>query len=170
MISHCSMPVYCGESCLATWLVSRRRQREGPPQSPTNQAYTTMGMSAALMLKELFYVLVNISGLKSVANRGDAFLSTVSIFSDGRALLRLTDKKLERMGIAQESLRQHILQQVLQLKVREEVRNLQLLTQDADVIDANVTDAADAASIVIDADVACPYSSPEVDSKALTGP
>ncbi|XP_062483111.1 sterile alpha motif domain-containing protein 12 isoform X2 [Pezoporus occidentalis] len=48
----------------------------------------------------------------------------------GRALLRLTDKKLERMGIAQESLRQHILQQVLQLKVREEVRNLQLLTQD----------------------------------------
>ncbi|XP_017738241.1 PREDICTED: sterile alpha motif domain-containing protein 12 isoform X2 [Rhinopithecus bieti] len=50
----------------------------------------------------------------------------------GRALLRLTDKKLERMGIAQENLRQHILQQVLQLKVREEVRNLQLLTQDSD--------------------------------------
>lgn len=49
--------------------------------------------------------------------------------SAGRALLRLTDKKLERMGIAQENLRQHILQQVLQLKVREEVRNLQLLTQ-----------------------------------------
>ncbi|RMC14950.1 hypothetical protein DUI87_07129 [Hirundo rustica rustica] len=49
----------------------------------------------------------------------------------GRALLRLTDKKLERMGIAQESLRQHILQQVLQLKVREEVRNLQLLTQES---------------------------------------
>ncbi|XP_012887667.1 PREDICTED: sterile alpha motif domain-containing protein 12 [Dipodomys ordii] len=47
----------------------------------------------------------------------------------GRALLRLTDKKLERMGLAQENLRQHILQQVLQLKVREEVRNLQLLTQ-----------------------------------------
>lgn len=47
----------------------------------------------------------------------------------GRALLRLTDKKLERMGITQENLRQHILQQVLQLKVREEVRNLQLLTQ-----------------------------------------
>lgn len=33
------------------------------------------------------------------------------------------------MGIAQENQRQHILQQVLQLKVREEVRNLQLLTQ-----------------------------------------
>ncbi|GAB1299357.1 Sterile alpha motif domain-containing protein 12 [Apodemus speciosus] len=47
-----------------------------------------------------------------------------------RALLRLTDKKLERMGIAQENQRQHILQQVLQLKVREEVRNLQLLTQE----------------------------------------
>ncbi|KAM4704869.1 sterile alpha motif domain-containing protein 12 isoform 2-T2 [Rhinophrynus dorsalis] len=47
----------------------------------------------------------------------------------GRALLRLTDKKLERMGIAQETQRQYVLQQVLQLKVREEVRNLQLLTQ-----------------------------------------
>ncbi|XP_073488278.1 sterile alpha motif domain-containing protein 12 isoform X2 [Lithobates pipiens] len=47
----------------------------------------------------------------------------------GRALLRLTDKKLERMGISPESQRQYVLQQVLQLKVREEVRNLQLLTQ-----------------------------------------
>ncbi|XP_032875096.1 sterile alpha motif domain-containing protein 12 isoform X2 [Amblyraja radiata] len=47
----------------------------------------------------------------------------------GRALLRLTDKKLERMGIAQETQRQHVLQQVLHLRVREEVRNLQLLTQ-----------------------------------------
>ncbi|XP_068094059.1 sterile alpha motif domain-containing protein 12 isoform X2 [Hyperolius riggenbachi] len=47
----------------------------------------------------------------------------------GRALLRLTEKKLERMGISQESQRQYVLQQVLQLKVREEVRNLQLLTQ-----------------------------------------
>ncbi|KAG9478637.1 hypothetical protein GDO78_012345 [Eleutherodactylus coqui] len=34
------------------------------------------------------------------------------------------------MGIVQESQRQYVLQQVLQLKVREEVRNLQLLTQD----------------------------------------
>ena len=33
------------------------------------------------------------------------------------------------MGFAQVNLWQHILQQVLQLKVREEVRNLQLLTQ-----------------------------------------
>ncbi|XP_036395063.1 sterile alpha motif domain-containing protein 12-like isoform X1 [Megalops cyprinoides] len=47
----------------------------------------------------------------------------------GRALMRLTDRKLERMGIMQESQRQHVLQQVLQLRVREEVRNLQLLTQ-----------------------------------------
>ncbi|XP_053571288.1 sterile alpha motif domain-containing protein 12 isoform X4 [Bombina bombina] len=51
----------------------------------------------------------------------------------GRALLRLTEKKLERMGIAQESQRQYVLQQVLQLKVREEVRNLQLLTQGSQV-------------------------------------
>uniref|UniRef100_A0A4W4GLC2 SAM domain-containing protein n=1 Tax=Electrophorus electricus TaxID=8005 RepID=A0A4W4GLC2_ELEEL len=42
----------------------------------------------------------------------------------GRALMRLTDRKLERMGIMQESQRQHILQQVLQLRVREEVRTL----------------------------------------------
>ncbi|XP_055013581.1 sterile alpha motif domain-containing protein 12 [Boleophthalmus pectinirostris] len=47
----------------------------------------------------------------------------------GRALMRLTDRKLERMGIVQEAQRQHILQQVLQLRVREEVRTLQLLTQ-----------------------------------------
>uniref|UniRef100_A0A3B3ZAJ1 SAM domain-containing protein n=1 Tax=Periophthalmus magnuspinnatus TaxID=409849 RepID=A0A3B3ZAJ1_9GOBI len=47
----------------------------------------------------------------------------------GRALMRLTDRKLERMGIIQEAQRQHILQQVLQLRVREEVRTLQLLTQ-----------------------------------------
>ncbi|XP_066846786.1 sterile alpha motif domain-containing protein 12 isoform X5 [Anser cygnoides] len=60
----------------------------------------------------------------------------------GRALLRLTDKKLERMGIAQESLRQHILQQVLQLKVREEVRNLQLLTQVLIPADDNINTAA----------------------------
>ncbi|XP_068189959.1 sterile alpha motif domain-containing protein 12 isoform X3 [Antennarius striatus] len=47
----------------------------------------------------------------------------------GRALMRLTDRKLERMGIIHEVQRQHILQQVLQLRVREEVRTLQLLTQ-----------------------------------------
>ena len=50
-------------------------------------------------------------------------------FCIGRALMRLTDRKLERMGIMQEAQRQHILQQVLQLRVREEVRTLQLLTQ-----------------------------------------
>lgn len=47
----------------------------------------------------------------------------------GRALLRLNGEKLERMGIVQETLRQEVLQQVLQLQVREEVRNLQLLSR-----------------------------------------
>lgn len=47
--------------------------------------------------------------------------------------MRLTDRKLERMGIVQEAQRQHILQQVLQLRVREEVRTLQLLTQGRNV-------------------------------------
>ncbi|XP_061865353.1 sterile alpha motif domain-containing protein 10 [Colius striatus] len=48
----------------------------------------------------------------------------------GRALLRLNGEKLQRMGIAHEAQRQELLQQVLQLQVREEVRNLQLLSQD----------------------------------------
>ncbi|KAM7038360.1 LOW QUALITY PROTEIN: sterile alpha motif domain-containing protein 10 [Acridotheres tristis] len=48
----------------------------------------------------------------------------------GRALLRLNGEKLQRMGIALETQRQEVLQQVLQLQVREEVRNLQLLSQD----------------------------------------
>lgn len=47
----------------------------------------------------------------------------------GRALLRLNAEKLQRMGITHESQRQEVLQQVLQLQVREEVRNLQLLSQ-----------------------------------------
>uniref|UniRef100_A0A8D2M8Z3 SAM domain-containing protein n=1 Tax=Zonotrichia albicollis TaxID=44394 RepID=A0A8D2M8Z3_ZONAL len=47
----------------------------------------------------------------------------------GRALLRLNGEKLQRMGIALEAQRQELLQQVLQLQVREEVRNLQLLSQ-----------------------------------------
>ncbi|XP_064377326.1 sterile alpha motif domain-containing protein 10 [Dromaius novaehollandiae] len=47
----------------------------------------------------------------------------------GRALLRLNAEKLQRMGIAHEAQRQELLQQVLQLQVREEVRNLQLLSQ-----------------------------------------
>ncbi|XP_029022466.1 sterile alpha motif domain-containing protein 12 isoform X5 [Betta splendens] len=50
----------------------------------------------------------------------------------GRALMRLTDRKLERMGIMHDAQRQHILQQVLQLRVREEVRTLQLLTQESE--------------------------------------
>ncbi|NWW16905.1 SAM10 protein, partial [Falcunculus frontatus] len=47
----------------------------------------------------------------------------------GRALLRLNGEKLQRMGIVLETQRQEVLQQVLQLQVREEVRNLQLLSQ-----------------------------------------
>lgn len=58
-----------------------------------------------------------------------SFFSLTCLFFSGRALMRLTDRKLERMGIMQEAQRQHILQQVLQLRVREEVRTLQLLTQ-----------------------------------------
>lgn len=47
----------------------------------------------------------------------------------GRALLRLNGEKLERMGLVQETLRQELLQQVLQLQVQEEGRNLQLLSR-----------------------------------------
>lgn len=50
-------------------------------------------------------------------------------FSPGRALLRLNAEKLQRMGLAQESQRQEVLQQVLHLQVREEGRSLQLLSQ-----------------------------------------
>lgn len=49
--------------------------------------------------------------------------------SAGRALLRLNGEKLERMGLVQETLRQELLQQVLQLQVQEEGRNLQLLSR-----------------------------------------
>ncbi|KAF7209979.1 transcript variant X1 [Nothobranchius furzeri] len=61
------------------------------------------------------------------------YLTYVEAFSHhaitGRALLRLNGEKLERMGIVQDTLRQEVLQQVLQLQVREEVRNLQLLSR-----------------------------------------
>ncbi|NXL62793.1 SAM10 protein, partial [Chordeiles acutipennis] len=61
------------------------------------------------------------------------YLIYVEVFSHhaitGRALLRLNGEKLQRMGIAHEAQRQEVLQQVLQLQVREEVRNLQLLSQ-----------------------------------------
>lgn len=57
-------------------------------------------------------------------------ISKVSAFSPpGRALLRLNGEKLERMGLVQETLRQELLQQVLQLQVQEEGRNLQLLSR-----------------------------------------
>lgn len=43
--------------------------------------------------------------------------------------MRLNGEKLERMGLVQETLRQELLQQVLQLQVQEEGRNLQLLSR-----------------------------------------
>ncbi|KAG1932991.1 sterile alpha motif domain-containing protein [Pimephales promelas] len=61
------------------------------------------------------------------------YLTYVEAFSHhaitGRALLRLNGEKLERMGLVQETLRQELLQQVLQLQVQEEGRNLQLLSR-----------------------------------------
>uniref|UniRef100_A0A671VVD1 Sterile alpha motif domain containing 10a n=1 Tax=Sparus aurata TaxID=8175 RepID=A0A671VVD1_SPAAU len=61
------------------------------------------------------------------------YLTYVEAFSQhaitGRALLRLNGEKLERMGLVQETLRQELLQQVLQLQVQEEGRNLQLLSR-----------------------------------------
>ncbi|PWA31920.1 hypothetical protein CCH79_00006492, partial [Gambusia affinis] len=60
------------------------------------------------------------------------YLTYVEAFSQhaitGRALLRLNGEKLQRMGLVQETLRQELLQQVLQLQVQEEGRNLQLLS------------------------------------------
>uniref|UniRef100_A0AAQ5YWN3 SAM domain-containing protein n=1 Tax=Amphiprion ocellaris TaxID=80972 RepID=A0AAQ5YWN3_AMPOC len=64
------------------------------------------------------------------------YLTYVEAFSHhaitGRALLRLNGEKLERMGLVQETLRQELLQQVLQLQVQEEGRNLQLLSRAAE--------------------------------------
>uniref|UniRef100_A0A3P8WXG4 Sterile alpha motif domain containing 10a n=1 Tax=Cynoglossus semilaevis TaxID=244447 RepID=A0A3P8WXG4_CYNSE len=61
------------------------------------------------------------------------YLTYVEVFSHhaitGRALLRLNGEKLERMGLVQETFRQELLQQVLQLQVQEEGRNLQLLSR-----------------------------------------
>ncbi|KAG8002478.1 Uridine-cytidine kinase-like 1, partial [Nibea albiflora] len=61
------------------------------------------------------------------------YLTYVEAFSQhaitGRALLRLNGEKLARMGLVQETLRQELLQQVLQLQVQEEGRNLQLLSR-----------------------------------------
>ncbi|KAJ8016066.1 hypothetical protein DPEC_G00003290 [Dallia pectoralis] len=71
------------------------------------------------------------------------YLTYVEAFSHhaitGRALLRLNGEKLERMGIVQEPLRQEVLQQVLQLQVREEVRNLQLLSRGEECVSVTVT-------------------------------
>ncbi|XP_041044598.1 sterile alpha motif domain-containing protein 12-like isoform X2 [Carcharodon carcharias] len=42
----------------------------------------------------------------------------------GRALLRLTAGKLEQMGIAQESHRQSLLKEILQLRIQDDVESL----------------------------------------------
>ncbi|KAM3932008.1 sterile alpha motif domain-containing protein 12-like isoform 1-T2 [Leptodactylus fuscus] len=47
----------------------------------------------------------------------------------GRALLRLTDSLLQRMGIDQENLRQSILVEVLELKLQQEVQQLLLIAE-----------------------------------------
>lgn len=75
--------------------------------------------------------------LSSKWNRGAPLQSFESrselhFLGTGRALLRLNNEKLERMGLVQETLRQELLQQVLQLQVQEEGRNLQLLSRGED--------------------------------------
>ncbi|KAG9462937.1 hypothetical protein GDO78_022785 [Eleutherodactylus coqui] len=47
----------------------------------------------------------------------------------GRALLRLTDNLLQRMGIQQETLRQSILVEVLELKLQQEIQQLLLIAE-----------------------------------------
>lgn len=79
-------------------------------------------------------VVVSLNTLTAVGNedyRRCAFVLT------GRALLRLNGEKLERMGLVQETLRQELLQQVLQLQVQEEGRNLQLLSRGGSFKTAN---------------------------------
>lgn len=73
------------------------------------------------------YVLIKSSACEGRAQvkRRHGLLS----LSLGRALLRLNGEKLQRMGLVQETLRQELLQQVLQLQVQEEGRNLQLLSR-----------------------------------------
>lgn len=48
----------------------------------------------------------------------------------GRALLRLSDDLLQRMGIHQESLRRIILVEVLELKLQQELQQLLLITEE----------------------------------------
>ncbi|CAM9642124.1 uncharacterized protein LOC144940675 isoform X2 [Lampetra fluviatilis] len=59
--------------------------------------------------------------------------SLLELFSQhditGRALLRLNEGKLARMGVHRESQRQELLQQLLQLRLREEAQQLSLLSR-----------------------------------------
>lgn len=58
------------------------------------------------------------------------YLTYLEVFSQhaitGRALLRLNEEKLVRMGLVQERQRQDLLHQLLHLQVQEEERNLRL--------------------------------------------
>ncbi|XP_073480856.1 sterile alpha motif domain-containing protein 12-like isoform X1 [Aquarana catesbeiana] len=50
----------------------------------------------------------------------------------GRALLRLTDDLLQRMGVHQESMRRVILVEVLELRLQQELQQLLLITEGED--------------------------------------
>ncbi|XP_067839872.1 sterile alpha motif domain-containing protein 12-like [Heptranchias perlo] len=59
------------------------------------------------------------------------FVAAVSEHAiSGRALLRLTAGKLEQMGIGQESHRQALLQEILQLRIQDDVESLTAIFAD----------------------------------------
>ncbi|XP_069461610.1 sterile alpha motif domain-containing protein 12-like isoform X2 [Ambystoma mexicanum] len=69
--------------------------------------------------------------LKSTAFAGSALMvdmATIHAVS-GRALLRLTDGKLEKMGIVGKSQRQELMEQVLQLRLQREMEDLLQITE-----------------------------------------
>ncbi|KAJ1158559.1 hypothetical protein NDU88_011247 [Pleurodeles waltl] len=47
----------------------------------------------------------------------------------GRALLRLTDEKLEKMGVGTRSQRQDLMERVLKLRLQQEIEDLLLITE-----------------------------------------
>ncbi|XP_078503301.1 sterile alpha motif domain-containing protein 12-like [Lissotriton helveticus] len=47
----------------------------------------------------------------------------------GRALLRLTDEKLEKMGVGAKSQRRDLMERVLKLRLEQEVEDLLLITE-----------------------------------------
>ncbi|XP_068135017.1 sterile alpha motif domain-containing protein 12-like [Hyperolius riggenbachi] len=48
----------------------------------------------------------------------------------GRALLRLTDDRLQRMGIHQERLRRIVLVEILELRLQQELQQLLFITEE----------------------------------------